>query len=243
MEQIVRHGHYFFTDNFGSDITPQLYQILDLPTAAFDRYDNPFEQKWALREKFGHAEIGRLLLSLELMLPTVAEMFDVSLEVDHLRHYAGIFKYNPGDRLDVHVDAGIHPKTGKRKHVTAVLYFGAGAGPLEFWRGDNCTDHDPEVYESIAEIEPTHGALVFFENNDRAWHGTRMNDSSDPRVVATVSYLSDQVEAFKNKRQRAFFVPRPGEYWDDKTYDLRNKRASSDNYAQVYRAGAPARAM
>jgi hypothetical protein len=60
-------------------------------------------------------------------------------------------------------------------------------------------------------------------------------DGQSPRTIVTVSYLSDAIDAFDNKRQRAFFVPRPGEQWTQDQYDLRNKRADPERYAEVYR--------
>ena len=55
-------------------------------------------------------------------------MFGVRLARDTARHYCGVFKYEQGDWLGVHVDAGISPLDGARKHVTAVLYLNAVHG-------------------------------------------------------------------------------------------------------------------
>jgi hypothetical protein len=147
----------------------------------------------------------------------------------------GVFKYLKGDKLDVHVDAGIHPKVGMRKHVTAVLYLGYEMAPLEFWEGENCTQDNPKLTRLAASIAPEHGTLVVFENNDYGWHGVPICDNGDWRLVVTVSYLSDALHAFENKRERAFFVPRPWERWTAEQYEWRNKRADPERYKEVYR--------
>jgi hypothetical protein len=224
-------------------------EIRAMPPERFDRYDNPFEAKLTLRDKSGMF-VDRFSLNAwstimeELesndWLEHVSELFGVELVADRWRHYAGVFRYLPGDHLGVHVDAGIHPASGLRKHVTAVLYFGAGAGDLELWQGTHCnevTSERPLLHEVIDTIRPGLGTVVLFENNDYAWHGTAHNTSDEDRIVLTVSYLSAAIDAFANKRQRAFFVPRPSEEWSVETYALRDLRADAEHFAEAYRGG------
>jgi hypothetical protein len=118
-----------------------------------------------------------------------------------------------------------------------VLYFGAGAGDLELWDGAACIVDDPHVFSLIDTIRPGLGTLVLFENTDYAWHGTARNTSDEDRIVLTVSYLSGAIDAFVNKRQRAFFVPRPSEEWSPDTYRLRDLRADAEHFAEAYRGG------
>lgn len=236
-------GHRWIVEDWSpSSVLADTYKaIMQLPEKAFDRYENPFEQKYTLRDKMGKAT-SRLFAELEFAYPLVSEEFGARLKPDTSRHYAGVFKYMKGDWLNVHVDAGIHPGNGMRKHVTAVLYLGpATGGPLELWRGTNCAQADPYVDEAveapgpIAAIQPEHGRLVLFENNDYAWHGMPVYDGDEARVVVTVSYLSNALDAFENKRQRAYFVPRPDERWTPEMYELRDRRADADHYAEAYR--------
>lgn len=217
--------------------------IEGLPPEAWDRYENPFEQKWTVRDKFNlPPSLESVIAHLEEQVEMASVLFGVQLEVDSSRHYAGIFRYEKGDQLGVHVDAGIHPDNGKRKHVTALLYLGFGAnGDLEFWNGDYCCILDkyhpdgPSVYTLAKRIPPRHGTLVLFENNDMAWHGAAANSVSANRLVVTVSYLSNQVHAFRNLRERAYFVPRPDEKWGAETWVLRDKRADPEKFAEAYR--------
>jgi hypothetical protein len=207
-----------------------------MPDDAFDRYSNPFEQKYTLRDKFNLPfSLGKLIQMLECDASRFSQLFGIKLYPDLLRHYCGVFKYFKDDKLDVHVDAGIHPKVKQRKHVTAVLYLGNKVAPLELWEGENCTQNDPKLMKLAAAITPEHGTLVVFENNDYGWHGVPICENEGPRIVVTVSYLSDAVNAFENNRERAFFVPRPWEQWTAEQYDLRNRRADPERYREVYR--------
>lgn len=211
--------------------------ILDLPQEAFHRYENPFERKWALREKYDlPLEIERLVAWMENdLLKTTAKDFEVPLYKDYLCHYLGVFKYDKGDKLDVHVDAGIHPKLGLRKHVTVVLYLGEGVGDLELWSGTPCTVEIPRVKKLLDSIAPVQGNMVIFENTDYAWHGAASNTSDNPRLVVTVSYLSNRIDQFRNQRRRAYFVPRPDQRWTSETYKLRDTRADTEHYSEAYR--------
>lgn len=240
------YGHrYYVLDWEGSRFDEALVAIQALPNAAFDRYENPFEAKWTLRDKFRlPEEVDVIVRNLEQAQKSFAQQkFFTRIERDTSRHYCGVFRYEPGDFLKVHVDAGIHPTAKKRKQVTAILYLGeADGGDLELWSGTDCTDEDPRVLQCIARIKPKHGRFVFFENNDFAWHGVRPITGSRERVVVTVSYLYDgAVNEFRNMRERAFFVPRPGEHWSQETLDLRDKRADSQQYAEAYKSNVAAR--
>lgn len=217
-----------------------LQAIQAMPNSDFDELVNPFESKLVVRDKFNlPSDVEYALTKLEGMVVELAEFHKIkSLMCDEQRHYAGVFKYRRDGYLFPHVDAGIHPATGKRKHITVLLYLGeCEGGELEFWSGDNCAGEDPKLHELLYTIKPEHGKVVVFVNNDYAWHSAAKNTGDSDRIVMTVSFLSDEVDAFDNKRQRAFFAPRPNEVWTPEMYELRNKRSSSTDYASVYRAG------
>ncbi len=214
-------------------------EILDIPKRRMYRVKSPFEVKWAVR----HDQMFSLP-------PAVAEAMDYlegpvfdwlrknadtppSLHVDTDRYYGGVFKYAAGGRLQAHVDAGIRPQSlagapaRARKHWTALMYLGKGTGDLQFWSGDICSIDNPRIYEGIGFVKPTEPKVVLFENNDHAWHGSAPNWSHENRLVLTVSYMSDEVDAFFNHRERAFFVPYPDEEWDADTYAARDERATA----------------
>ena len=50
----------------------------------------------------------------------------VPLVADTERYYVGLFRYPNSGFLYPHVDAGICPINGLRKHVTAIMYLSGG---------------------------------------------------------------------------------------------------------------------
>lgn len=213
------------------------------PESYFDTYDNPFESKQVLQGKHPSGVLGSLLSQLEHQVILARVLLGRDLVFDSGRQYASIFRYGSNSRLDVHVDAGIDPRSGLRKAATAILYLNdlpaESGGDLEFWRGTDCTVKVPTVFSRRQTVRPYSGRLVLFENHDSQWHGmTPMGPESSVRAAITVSYLTEELSTFANQRRRAYFVPRPGQQWTDEHYRLRDMRADKDRAAEVYRAGA-----
>ncbi len=227
---------------FGDDqvLDRALHELQAIPNDRFDLLKNPFEKKLTLSpyhmEKLPEA-LEHIVLSLETTWQDKAKKeFNVNLWTDSSRHYCSIFKYLPGGFLACHVDAGIHPLNSMRKHVTAILYLGEidKVGELEFWAGTSAAISHPSVSGLIDIVIPKHGKLLMFECNDFAWHAVSECFGKKPRYAITVSYLSQDVDRW-HKRQRAYFIPRPEEQWDTETYQLRDIRADTERYAEVYR--------
>lgn len=238
MLRLKRAGaHVYATDIWNYPLLDKVEQaILRMRDSEFDRYDNPFEGKSSLHAKFNLPDVlTKLVDDLEGMAGPLSELFRVKLIPDHHRWYFSVFKYGRNDHLSVHVDAGVHPLTELRKHVTGLLYLSDGGGALEMWNGSNCMQPGAGVFELSELIKPFPGKVVFFENNDYAWHGVGIQPSDEPRIVVTVSYLSDEVHTYSNKRQKAYFVPRPGEHWSPETFALRDARADPNRASEVYR--------
>lgn len=244
--RVKNAGHNFLLAQINGDMLGLAAgALLAMPAEAFDRYDNPFEQKWTLRDKTDLPySLATLAAYLEADLRLRAQdYYGVPLLRDDTRHYLGFFKYDPGDYLDVHVDAGLHPLNGLRKRVTTCLYLGEGMGDFELWEGDDCTDDAPRLTQLVGGIAPRHGQIIIFENNDHAWHGAGVNNSSEPRLLITASYMMTHWDTakendnnFRNARSRAYFVPRPHEEWSPERCALRDKRADPERYAEAYRA-------
>lgn len=201
----------------------------------FERYSNPFEQKWFLADKTAYPEVTRYIQKLEETIEEASMLFDARLIHDPTHHFTGVFKYGEGDSLSVHVDAGIHPRFQVRKRVTAIVYLGEAISSLEFWGGTSCASKNPEIGELLFPLPTLNGQVVLFENNDYAWHGVPRYLGKKPRVVITVSFLCWDVDEFENLRERAYFVPRPGEKWTNVMYNLRDIRADPKKYHEVYR--------
>lgn len=230
MKPIILHN---FSE---ADIDRALDEVSRL---TFSRYDNPFERKSFLEDKGqlldSQFRALRYMLYQELCEYGTRRWFNrllnIPIEQAEHRHYGGLFVYNPGDYLAPHVDAGIHPITGQRKVATALLYL--TPAELSFWRGDVCTDPDPEVWlEEKIVVAPN--TCVLFANDDFAWHSVPRVQGT--RVVLTVSYMADgsfDHTRYRNTRTRAYFAKRHGV--QDGLDHLRRLRASEEGHASVYR--------
>jgi len=218
---IQKEGHRYFIEHW------------NLPY--WNRYDNPFEKKWSLKEKFNlPINISALINLLDTQYDNLSQIFEANLKIDLERHYHGIFRYQLGDYLNVHVDAGINPITKLRKHVTAIMYLTESV--LELWSGSNCTNQDKRVTHVTELIDAKPGTVIYFENNDFAWHGVSpVYQLGKERILITASFMSEEINIWSNIRQRAFFVPRPNEIWSEDIEKLRDVRSDSERYAEVYR--------
>ena len=222
-------------------------EILEIPVEQWDRYDNPFEQKYTLRDKNNMPMNCKKLydyLESEEFIKKFSEIVGYNLIKDDYKNFWGIHKYDDGDYLDIHVDAGIHPKNKLKKQITLGFYFSKdwkeeNLGHLELWTGDNASNDDAKIYECVEKILPKLNTIFYFECDDYSWHGnpTRViENNGEKRILLTISYLSENFNDL-NKRQKAFFVPRPEDPYDEKKDKLRFLRADPEKYKDVYRFG------
>lgn len=268
--QIVKHLTTFFSNTTQINITPETYQhtkpypymmqdnflkkqfakniqqeILSIPENMWDRYNNPFEQKWTLRDKFNFPPLLTELfeeLESDEFVKKLSEIVGYDLKIDPSRNFWGVHKYDSGDYLDIHVDAGIHPTVKSKKQVTFGIYLSSDwdenyGCDLEVWSGDNASNNDAKIYEKIASISPIFNRMIMFTCNDYSWHGNPTlcsGTDSSKRIFITMSFLSDN-HTDLNKRPKAFFVSRPNDPVDEEKDKLRFLRADPEKYAQVYR--------
>ena len=215
-----------------------LHELQAIPDDRFDLLENPFEKKLVLSDMERLPEaLEAVVIALETRWQDWAKVaFRQALWTDSSRNYCSIFKYLPSGFLSCHVDAGIHPLNQLRKHVTTILYLGEvdEGGELEMWAGESAEFDMPRVTKLLETIEPEHGKLIQFECNNFAWHAVRECLGEKPRYAITVSDLSQAVDRW-HKRQRAYFVPRPHEVWDEGTFKLRDLRSDPERFAEVYR--------
>lgn len=237
-------------DNFLDPIFAATLQdeILTYPDSKWDRYDNPFEQKFTFNKKNEFGENVQKLFDLfesNEFIKELSCLFQKTLYKDEYKHYWGIHKYNDKDYLDIHVDAGIHPKSKQKKQVTLGLYLSKNwkeenNGHLQLWKGTNACKNNARIISCEKSILPIFNRLVLFECNDFSWHGNPVAvscKSDEKRIFVTMSYMSEE-KSDLNKRQRAFFVPRPTDKYNKKKEELRFLRSDPKKYAQVYRTNS-----
>lgn len=238
---------YMFQDNFvKADFANALQaEILAIPDEAWDRYENPFEQKFTLRDKFHFpSNLSTLFESLtsESFVSHLSSIVGCELHLDETRNFWGVHTYNCGDKLDIHVDAGMHPTMELKKQITLGIYMSYNwkseyGCDLEIWSGDNAIDEYPKLYEQISSISPLFNRMVLFTCNDYSWHGNpqpAMCPADSKRIFITLSYLSTNTTD-KNKRKKAFFIARPDDPHDDEKDRLRLLRADAEQYKDVYK--------
>ena len=232
----------FLDENFAKSLQKE---ILDIKKEDWDRYDNPFEQKYTLRDKYNFPPFLVKLfdeLTNEDFVTDVSEIVGHKLILDSTRNFWGVHIYEPGDKLDIHVDAGYHPTLKLKKQTTLGIYlsyewkeeYGCA---LEIWRGDNCANDEAKIHEKIASITPIFNQLILFNCNDYAWHGNPEPSRGSPesrRIFVTISYLSENFSD-DNKKVKAFFVPRPNDPEDKEKDKLRFLRADPEKYKEIYR--------
>lgn len=238
---------HMYQDNFlNTEFAAELqHEIMNIPESDFDRYDNPFEQKYTLRDKYKYPKHLQTLMD-ELIsddfVNNLSEFVGYKLINDSDRNFWGVHKYKCGDKLDIHVDAGKHPKNGLKKQITLGIYLSYNWNEnygceLEIWEGENSKNNDAKLHKCITKIAPLFNRLIIFTCEDNSWHGNpeyvKCPDNAK-RLFVTISYLSNN-ENFENKRQKAFFIARPDDPPDEEKDKLRLLRADPEKYKEVYR--------
>jgi hypothetical protein len=229
---------YAFQDNILEDTVATTIQqeILSIPEEAWDRYSNPFEDKYTLRDKYAFPPHLALLfkeLESEKVLTELSRICGTRLIVDPTRNFWGVHKYHNGDKLDIHLDAEIHPITKQKKQLTLGIYLSSDwkeeYGCLfEIWRGDSI------LLEKVDSITPMFNRLILFTCQENSWHGNPVPVQSDAiRIFITMSYLSEEI--MENKRMKALFIARPGDPEDPEKDRIRVLRADPEKYKEVYR--------
>lgn len=230
------------------DANHLLTAIGRMPESEWWQYINPFEYKKVMHRETvdDNPELAGVFDTMNGLYKEASVAFNINntpLTMDTDHRYQSLFEYPYGGRLSVHVDAGVHPHTRYYKVITCLLYIGGDynskdGGELELWDGGLCTNLDPYLIgnKPLLSIPTIHNRLVVFENNDRAWHGINtFQGRGVPRRVFTVSFMVAINNSYNNRRQHAFFVPRPWEQWDADTTALRDLRADPKTAGDIYR--------
>lgn len=222
-------------------------EIINSSPDLWDRYNNMFEQKWTFRNKM---ELPPVVSSIfeDLTNPQwvsiLSKLVGIPLELDEHRHYWGIHTYDKGDYLKIHVDAGQHPKNGKKKVLTFGIYLSSCWKPefgcdLEIWNGENAGNDDPILKEKVDSISPMFNRAIFFTNTDESWHGNPVpssGSSHSKRIFLTISYLTENNDKYNNKKTRAFFRPLPTDSEEEsrKMKEFSLERASESGVLSAY---------
>jgi len=182
------------------------------------------------------------MLTSEDFVNYLSSIMGYEIKNDVSKNWWGIHKYDDGDHLDIHVDAGLHPQTKQKKQLTLGIYLSKdwkeeNGGHLEMWKGENASNNDAKISECCYKILPQFNTLVLFECNDYAWHGNPnpvVCKNGEKRIFVTLSYVSEQYTDL-NKKEKAFFVKRPEDPEDEEKDKIRMMRCDPEKYKEVYR--------
>lgn len=221
-------------------------ELLNIDKSEFDRYNNPFEQKYTLRNKFNYPPLlNKLITYLESkeFISKIETVLGYELIKDETRNFHGVHLYDKNDYLDIHVDAGIHPSMKLKKQLTLGIYLSRNwtdinGCELEIWDGENSINVDAKISRCVDKIIPKFNRLVLFSNEDNSWHGNpepvKNTDIESKRIFITVSYMSNKKNEYLNCRQKALFVARPTDEFNPEKNRLRLLRCDPDKYKDVY---------
>ena len=169
--------------------------------------------------------------------------YSISCINENDKIFWGVHLFNDADKLDIHVDAGRHLKTGLVKAVTLGIYLSynwneENGGYIEFWEGDKSSIDNPKIYRCKEKFLPVFNRCIIFENNDTSWHGAPepcICKNNEKRIFFTLSYLSDEKSnLFENKRLKAYFVKRPQDPDDEEKDKMRILRANPETCKYIY---------
>ena len=177
--EIEPYPHFSMDDILPEEFAKKCQEeILNIPSELWDRYDNPFEQKFTLRDKNNLPENCRRLfeiLTSDEIINSLSNITQVNLINDSNKNWWGIHTYKNGDYLDIHSDAGNHPITKQKKHLTLGIYLSynwkeENGGYLEIWDGDNVLNDNAKVTKCYSKILPLFNKLIIFtnKNNEKA---------------------------------------------------------------------------
>ena len=217
-------------------------EIMSIPDESYDRLENNFESKYVLRDKFAYpkkcSEFMNYLTSTDFVTK-LSSLVNINLVLDTDRNFWGIHKFNNGDKLDIHLDAGVYHRNGLKKCVTIGFYLSNNwtednGGNLELWRGDMVGENEYKLHECVVKVPPLFNTMVVFVNTDNSWHGSPHPvkcTKNSQRYFLTCSYLSvcDHLpEHMTNLYKKALFIKRPDDPYDEQKEKARWERVNPE---------------
>lgn len=206
--------------------------VAEFPATAEDgwcRYHNPIEQKFARNAFEGMPMTQRVvdMLQSPQFVDVMSRLSGIpDLESDPHLHGAGLHYHPRGGKLDMHLDYGLHPVTGKERRLNLILYLNeawneAWGGHLELW--------DASFTECRRRVAPHFNRAALFKTSDASYHGMPRPltcPDGEGRKSLAVYYVSPPREGVAH-RFKAEFRPLPGQPVDHRLqalYDIRRTR-------------------
>jgi Rps23 Pro-64 3,4-dihydroxylase Tpa1-like proline 4-hydroxylase len=177
--------------------------LLKAVAATWPRSDWPHWHKYADRNanKLGSKDAHRLPDAAHQVLNLMAQVdvtkYNVEAFPDLDLHGAGMHSILPGGHLGLHLDGAVHPLTGWKREVNAVLFVDEWSpsweGALEFW--------ETETSGAKVVIYPNFNRLVIFPTD--VWH--RVAPAIGEHTRRTLSMFWWSMTKCESQRDRAEF--------------------------------------
>lgn len=227
-------------DNFFSEAFARTLAAAFPPVdaALWHVYDNPLEKKRACSDtRQMPAELREAVCALcgPTVVEAVRRITGLSaadeLQSDPYCHGGGLHSHGRGQKLDLHLDYSIHPKSGLERRFNLIVYLvpepweAAYGGALELWGARDGAPAEPG--ERSASILPAFNRALLFSTTAPSFHGF-------PRPLACPEHWRRNSLALyyltpprpdAPPRSKAMYVAAPGEPNSEELERLRALRA------------------
>lgn len=171
------------------------------------RYANELEQKRTTRP--GGRELLpaalRVLLDHLTCWPWLALLERLSgianLSADRDDYGGGLHVADPGDYLQCHLDAAVHPRLDLDRRLVQVLWLNPDWD--HDWGGETML-FDAAGRDDVCRIDPVPGRILLWEASDVSYHGAAAVTGPASRVTVATFYYAPP----RGRRRRALFIPK-----------------------------------
>jgi Rps23 Pro-64 3,4-dihydroxylase Tpa1-like proline 4-hydroxylase len=149
------------------------------------RYDDKDAVKLGSKDAHRLPDAARLVLAEMARIRIPAGLPEAFPDLD--LHGAGLHAILPGGHLGLHLDGAVHPLTGWRRELNAVLFVDDWephwGGELEFWQS--------QTSGAATVIHPVRNSLVLFATGADAWHRVAQVTGPNPRRTLSMFWWSN----------------------------------------------------
>ena len=219
------YEHVVIPEFLSEEFAELVFKELPDPDETWHVYDTPFEQKYLTsnQAKFPlHVKKLFEKINSNDFVEIIGKICGIDgMFSDPTMHAGGIHAYPRNGKIDIHLDYTIHPKTGKERRVSFMLYMNKNwkreyGGHLQLWKPDL------SGYKEInSDLWNT---AVIFKTSEQTYHGLPDKITCPigmNRKVIGVYYLTEpRPETLANPRYNAEMFPKPGAAVDERLAEL-----------------------
>jgi len=218
-------------------------EFLDYSDSRWHEYNNPLEVKkttnvWNNFNKQTYKILQ--YLNSTIFVNFLSSLFEEELFSDPGLHGGGLHIHGDGGNLNPHLDYSIHPKTGLQRKLNIIIYLSNKLNPeihgghLGLWSGN-----ETEPKKLVKEIAPEFNTAIIFDTTQNSWHGLSRPLELPKNIFrkSLAIYYLKEPSSKASSRHKALYFPRENQLNDKKIEDIIKKRASDNNFEEVYKIG------